>query len=181
MTVADLSPQSSIIPLSAVPPSPLPAPGVAGRVRRDRIKGNPFERGLGSLGEGRELCLASLHSIKSMFFPSPASGSVWFLPPTLAALPTSSPTLSAVSPSHIEWGLSLWTRSRGAAVGDGGGAQPRSSVPRPLARRAVSPLSTPPSVPSPHPSALPGPFPPPSLWNKKGDGREKEFLLEEGG
>ena len=75
--------------------------------------------------------------------------------PTLADLPTSSPTPSAVSPSHTDWGLSLWTRSRGAAVGEGGGAQSRSSVPRPLARGAVSPLSTPPvhplspSVPSP--------------------------------
>lgn len=131
-----------------------PAPGVAGWVRRARIEGNPFERGLGSLGDGRELCLASLHSIKSKFFLPAASGSVWFLPPPLAALPTSSPTPSAVSPSHTDWGLSLW-RSRGAAVGEGGGAQPRSSVPGPLARGAVSPLSTPPihplspSVPSP--------------------------------
>ena len=57
-----------------------PDPGVAGWVRRARIEGNPFERGLGSLADGRELCLASLHSIKSEFFLPAASGPSGFRP-----------------------------------------------------------------------------------------------------
>lgn len=144
-----------------------PAPGVAGQVRRARIKGNPFERGLGSLGDagGR-----GESSVWLPFIPLNPRSSHQLLAglPGFCPLPTSSPTPSTVSPSNIEWGLSLWTRSRGAAVGDGDGVQARS-----LARGVVS---------SPHLSPLSGPFPPPSLWNEKGDGREKkEFSLEEGG
>lgn len=45
----------------------------------DRCEG-PVLRGLGRLREGQELFLASLHSIKSTFFPPAASTSAWFLP-----------------------------------------------------------------------------------------------------
>ena len=168
-----------------------PAPGVAGRVRRARIKGNPFERGLGSLGDAGGRGESSVwlpfiplnpRSSHQLLAGLPGFCPLPFLPcpPPHPPHPLSLlPTLSGVSPCGPGAEGLLWEMGTVSRQG------PLSPGPWPegcllSVHTPIRPLS--PSIPSPHLAPLSGPFPPPSLWNEKGDGREKkEFSLEEGG